>query len=224
MSLLSHDFERTFAVVTAVLFVLSVVSAGVVSADATRSNDLTLDPDIPDTESFSAPTGDGTATVDGETYDSAQAAIDAADPGDTVMLDGRFNETVVVTTPDVTLAGSGPGSALLHGDGEGDVLAIESQGVTVADLWVRNSGYSTADNDAAIFVNASQVTIRDSRVTDMTFGIWLDGVDDVDIRNNTIAGREEITQLTERGNGIQIWKTEDSVIRNNDITAVRDGL
>ncbi|MFB6223960.1 MAG: nitrous oxide reductase family maturation protein NosD [Haloarcula sp.] len=227
MSLLSHDFERTFAAVTAVLFVLSVVAAGGVSADsanATRSNDLTFDPDVPDTESFAAPSADGAATVDGETYDSAQAAIDAADPGDTVMLDGRFNETVVVTTPDVTLAGSGPGSALLHGDGEGDVLAVEADGVTVTDIWVRNSGYSTADNDAAIFVNASQVTVRDSRVTDMTFGIWLDGVDDVDIRNNTIVGREEITQLTDRGNGIQIWETEDSVIRNNDITAVRDGL
>ncbi|EMA11210.1 nitrous oxidase accessory protein [Haloarcula vallismortis] len=226
MSLLSHDFERVFAIGTVVLLVLSVVAVGMASAGATDDarDDLAFDPDVPDTDSFSAPSADGTATVDDETYDSAQAAVDAADPGDTVTLDGRFDETLVVTTPNVTLAGSGPGSALLHGDGEGDVLAVEAQGVTVTDLWIRNSGYSTATNDAAIFVNASDVTVRDSRVTDMTFGIWLDGVDNAEIRNNTIAGREEIRQLTERGNGIQIWKTEDSVIRDNDITTVRDGL
>ena len=226
MSPLSHDFERVFAIGTAVLIALSVVAVGVASASDTDDarDDLAFDPDVPDTDSFSAPSADGTATVDGETYDSAQAAVNAADPGDTVTLDGRLNETLVITTPNVTLSGSGPGSTLLHGDGKGDVLAIEAQGVTVTDLWVRNSGYSTATNDAAIFVNASDVTVRDSRVTDMTFGIWLDGVDDAEIRNNTIAGREEIRQLTERGNGIQIWKTEDSVIRDNHITTVRDGL
>ncbi|AJF26759.1 copper-binding protein [Haloarcula sp. CBA1115] len=224
MSPLSHDFERVFAVATAVLLVLSVVAVGMASAGPTGSDDLAFNPDVPETDSFTAPSADGTATVDGETYDSAQAAVDAADPGDTVTLDGRFDETLVITTRNVTLSGNGPGSALLHGDGEGDVLAVEAQGVTVADLWVRNSGYSAATNDAAIFVNGSDVTVRDSRVTDMTFGIWLDGVDDAKIRNNTIVGREEITQLTKRGNGVQIWKTEDSVIRNNDITTVRDGL
>jgi nitrous oxidase accessory protein len=227
MSPLSHDFERAFAVGTTVLLVLSVVAVGMASAGGTDSadrGDLAFDPDVPDTDSFSAPSADGTATVDGEPYDSAQAAVDAADPGDTVTLDGRFDETVVVTTPNVTLSGGGPASTLLHGDGEGDVLAVEAQGVTVTDLWVRNSGYSTATNDAAIFVNASGVTVRDSRVTDMTFGVWLDGVDNAEVRNNTIVGREEITQLTKRGNGIQIWKTEDSIIRNNDITTVRDGL
>ncbi|AUG47102.1 copper-binding protein [Haloarcula taiwanensis] len=223
---LSHDSERVFAIGTAALLVLSVVAVGMASAgeaDSARDS-LNFDPDVPDTDSFTAPSAEGTATVDGETYDSAQAAVDAASPGDTVTLDGRFDETLVVTTPNVTLAGSGPGSALLHGDGDGDVLAVEARGVSVTGLWVRNSGYSTADNDAAIFVNASEVSVRDSRVTDMTFGIWLNGVDDTEIRSNTIVGREEIRQLTKRGNGIQIWKTEDSVIRNNDITTVRDGL
>ncbi|WP_336338866.1 nitrous oxide reductase family maturation protein NosD [Haloarcula brevis] len=223
MSPLSHDFERAFAVGTAALLVLSVVAVGVASADSTR-DDLAFDPDVPDTGSFSAPTADGTATVDGETYDSAQAAVDAADPGDTVRLDGRFDETVAVDTANLTLAGSGPGTALLHGDGEGDVLTVDAPGVTVAGLWVRNSGYSTAENDAAVYVNASRVTVRDSRVTDMTFGVWLNGVNDAHIVNNTVVGRADIARLTDRGNGIQIWKTEDSVVRNNDITAVRDGI
>jgi nitrous oxidase accessory protein len=223
MSTLSHDFERAFAVTTAVLLVVSVVAVGLASADGTR-DDLAFDPDVPDTDSFSAPSAEGTATVDGRTYDSAQAAVDAAAPGDTVRLDGRFDETLVVDTANLTLAGSGPGTALLHGDGEGDVLTVDAPGVTVAGLWVRNSGYSTAENDAAVYVNASRVTVRDSRVTGMTFGVWLNGVSDARVENNTVVGRADITRLTDRGNGIQIWKTEDSVVRNNDITTVRDGI
>ncbi len=81
-----------FAVGTAVLLVLSVVAVGMASAgeaDGTR-DDLAFDPDVPDTGSFTTPSADGTATVDGQTYDSAQAAVDAADSGDTVTLDGRF--------------------------------------------------------------------------------------------------------------------------------------
>ncbi|WP_424004349.1 nitrous oxide reductase family maturation protein NosD [Haloarcula salina] len=221
----SHGLERAFAVAIAAVLVVSVVAASVASAGGGGpGDDLAFDPDVPDTESFSAPSADGTATVDGETYESLQAAVDAADPGDTVRVDGRFDETVVVATRNVTLAGSGPGRALLHGDGEGDVLTVDAAGVTVAGLWVRNSGYSTAENDAAVYVNASRVTVRDSRVTDTTFGVWLNGVSDARIANNTIVGRAEITRLTDRGNGIQIWKTEDAVVRNNDITTVRDGI
>ncbi|GGN84966.1 MULTISPECIES: nitrous oxide reductase family maturation protein NosD [Haloarcula] len=215
--------ERAFALATAVLVVLSVLTVAA-SGSKQPAGDLAFDPEVPDTDGFTAPTTDGTATVDGETYESLQAAVDAADRGETVRLDGRFDETVVVDTPNVTLAGSGAGTALLDGRGEGTVLAVEASGVTVRDLWVRNSGYSAADNDAAIYVNASGVTVRDSRVTAMTFGIWLNDASDARILDNTVVGREAVTPLTARGNGVQIWKSEDVVVRGNHITTVRDGI
>ncbi|MFC6865290.1 nitrous oxide reductase family maturation protein NosD [Halomicroarcula sp. GCM10025817] len=220
----THRAERAFAVATATVLVLSVVAAAAVAGQDRPDGDLVFDPDVPETDGFSAPAADGTATVAGESYDSLQRAVDVAEPGQTVRVDGRFDETVTVRTANLTIVGGEPGSALLHGDGEGDVLTVDAPGVTVSDLWVRNSGYSTAENDAAVLVNASHVTVRDSRITDMTFGVWLNGVSDARVVNNTIVGREEITRLTDRGNGIQIWKTEDSIIRNNAITTVRDGL
>ncbi|MFC7021017.1 MULTISPECIES: nitrous oxide reductase family maturation protein NosD [Haloarcula] len=220
----THRAERAFVLATVVVLVLSVVAAAAVAGQDRPEDDLAFDPAVPETDAFSAPRADGTATVSGETYASLQRAVDAAEAGQTVRVEGRFDETVTVETPNLTVVGEGPGSALLHGDGEGDVLTVEATGVTVRGLWVRNSGYSTAENDAAVRVNASHVTIRDSRITEMTFGVWLNGVSDATVANNTIVGREEITRLTDRGNGIQIWKTEDSTIRNNDITTVRDGL
>lgn len=170
------------------------------------------------------PDEDGIATVAGEEYESVSAALAAAQPGDTVHLDGRFDERVVVRTPNVTLAADHSDAAVIDGGGEGDTLTVDAAGVTVRDLWVRNSGYEADTNDAAVMVNASGVTIQDSRITEATFGIWLDGVSDARVVNNTIVGREEVTPLTERGNGIQIWKTEHSLIENNRITDVRDGI
>jgi nitrous oxidase accessory protein len=218
--------ERAFAVAAALALLCSLgaaaaVAPGDASSDSAPSG---FEPSVPDTDAYEAPTADGVATVDGESYDSLQRAVAAAEPGATVTVDGRLDGTVVVRTPNVTIAGSGVDSALLHGDGEGDVLTIRAPGVTVRDLWVRNSGRDASGNDAAVFINASGVTVQDSRITRTTFGVWLNGVSDARVSNTTIVGREEITTLSQRGNGIQVWNTEDSVIRNNDITTVRDGL
>jgi nitrous oxidase accessory protein len=217
--------ERVFAVSSAVVLVVVLVAAGVAtgSTPAERGDDVQVTlPSVDANET--GPLSDGVARVHGETYQTVEAALAAASPGDTVHLDGRFDERVVVSTPNVTLAAQGPDSAVIDGGGTGETLTIDADGVTVRGVWIRNSGYEAATNDAAVFVNGSHVTLRESRVTDATFGVWLDGVTDAHIVNNTITGREEVRPLTDRGNGIQIWKTNQSVIANNRITDVRDGI
>jgi nitrous oxidase accessory protein len=218
--------ERAFAVAAAVALVCSLGAAAAVAPDSSASERSTpgFDPSVPDTDAYEAPTADGVATVGGESYGSLQRAAAAAEPGETVTVDGRLDGRVVVRTPNLTIAGSGADSALLHGTGEGDVLTVRAPGVTVRDLWVRNSGYDASGNDAVVFVNASDVTVRDGRITAATFGVWLNGVSGARVENTTIVGREGIDDRSDRGNGIQIWDTEDSVIRNNDVTAARDGL
>jgi nitrous oxidase accessory protein len=153
-----------------------------------------------------------------------QAAVTAAEPGETVVLRGRLDGPVTVNESNVTLT-SAPGTlALVQGNGEGDVLTINGRNVTVDGVWMRNSGYDTAENDAGIWVNGTGARIVDSRVSNVTFGIWIDGVDDVRIENNTIVGRESVYPLSNRGNGIQIWKSEGSTVTDNRITDVRDGI
>ncbi|MFB6079781.1 MAG: nitrous oxide reductase family maturation protein NosD [Haloferacaceae archaeon] len=179
---------------------------------------------VPDEYSFSPPTREGVATVDGRRFDSVQAAVDAAHPGDVIRLAGRFDERVVVDVSNVTLTSERGTLALIDGSGEGDVLTIDGDDVTVRHVWVRNSGYDPASNDAAVWVNGTNATVVDGRVTETTFGIWLDGVDGARVVNNTIVGRERIHPLSDRGNGIEIWKTTNTRIRDNRITDVRDGV
>lgn len=186
--------------------------------------DVSFDPPVVRDPTFDAPTQDGVARVDGERYGTVRAALDAAAPGDTVRLRGRFDETVTVETPNVTLAGAGPNRTLLHGPGEGDVLTLAAPNVTVHGLWVRNAGFETSENDAAVWVEGDGTTFRDGRVTRTTFGIWVNGSSDVRLVDNTVVGRESVTPLTDRGNGIQLWYAHDAYVAGNRITDVRDGI
>ncbi len=221
--------ERGFAALAVAAVVLSALTVVAAPAPAAAGSDLAFEPTVPSEYDFATSPGDadrpaGTATVDGESYDRVAAALAAADPGDTVRLAGRFDERVTVDTTGVTLTAD-PGSlAVIDGGGEDDVLTIEAADVTVERLWIRNGGWATEDNDAGVWVAGANATVVDSRITDMTFGVWVDGVDDVSVRNNTIVGRESVTPLSYRGNGVQLWRTSDSVVHDNRITDVRDGI
>ncbi|WP_458207832.1 nitrous oxide reductase family maturation protein NosD [Haladaptatus sp. NG-SE-30] len=222
---MATTFERGFALVAIVTLLVSVVAVvGTGAADAGRSNALAFDAPVPDEYSFTPTDERPIATVDGRQFESAQKAVNAADPGDTVTLTGRFEESVVVDTPNVTLT-STPGSfAVIDGGGHGNVLTVNGDDVTVQRVWVRNSGFDAASNDAGVWVNGTNTSVVDSRVTETTFGVWIDGVDGIRVLNNTIVGRESVRPLSYRGNGVQIWKTSNTVVSDNRITDVRDGL
>ncbi|MEF8843059.1 MAG: nitrous oxide reductase family maturation protein NosD [Haloarculaceae archaeon] len=220
--------ERGFAGLAVAVLVASLLAVGAApggaSAGTGTSHGLAFDPNVPDEYAFDVPTRDGVATVDDREFDSLQAAVVAAEPGDTVVLSGRFDERVTVNTSDLTLLSASGRMAVVEGGGEGDTLTLNGENVTVRRVWVRNSGRDASGNDAGVWVNGTGARVVDSRVTEITFGIWVDGVDDVLVRNTTVVGREEVTPLSYRGNGIQLWKTEGSRVFGNRITDVRDGI
>ncbi|CQH44286.1 ABC-type transport system periplasmic substrate-binding protein (probable substrate copper) [Halobacterium hubeiense] len=221
--------ERWFAAVAVVLLVASV---GAVVADpggeASGSPEVAFDAPVPAEYDFGLSAvgerGDGYAAIDGERYDTLAAAVGAAEPGDTVAVHGHVAGPVSVETPNVTIAGESPSQSVVSGEAEGDIVTVNASGVTVRDVWVRNAGYSTADNDAAVWVAAPDATLADARVTNTTFGVWVDGVPDATVRNTTIVGRESIDRLSNRGNGVQLWRANDAELADNRITDVRDGV
>ncbi len=218
--------ESWFAGAAVVVLVLALAGAVVAGADDAGDEDVSgWTPDVPDVHDVEEPTEPGVATVNGETYDSAQEALNAAEPGETVVLDGRFDERVVVSTPDVRIVGAdGTDSALIDGGGEDTVLWIDADNVTVEGVWLRESGYERSTEDAGVFVNGTDATLSELRITESTFGVWIDGVSGTTIENASIAGREDVYPVVQRGNGIHVWNAEDVVLRDNHITTVRDGI
>ncbi|WP_049981056.1 nitrous oxide reductase family maturation protein NosD [Halolamina rubra] len=217
--------ERGFvALVVVVAAALAGVTFAPAAAGAAPVPAADADAERPDGFAFDPVTESGVATVGDESFDSVQAAVDAAEPGETVLLRGRFDERVVVNTTGVTIATAPDARAVIDGGQEGDVLTVEAANVTVRDVWIRNSGMDTSTNDAGVWVDAPNVTVADSRLTEITFGVWVDGVDDAVLRNNTIVGREDVTPRSYRGNGIQLWKTAGTLVAENRITDARDGI
>ncbi|MFT4920910.1 MAG: nitrous oxidase accessory protein [Haloarculaceae archaeon] len=174
--------------------------------------------------SFDMPERDGVARVDGKTYESIDGALNAADPGDTVVIDGVVSGPVTVDTSNVTVRSVDGAWGVVDAGGDGDAVTVAADGVTIDRLWVRNSGYSAEDNDAGIFVDADDVTVRDARVTESTFGVWVDGVTDAEIANTTIVGRDDVPVRSNRGNGIQLWRARNASVHDNRITDARDGI
>jgi nitrous oxidase accessory protein len=131
---------------------------------------------------------------------------------------------VTLDTPGVTVVGTSPSESVVRGQGEGTVLTVNASDVTVRDVWVTDAGYSTTDNDAAVWVAGANATVDGVRVTNTTFGVWVDGASGATIRDSAIVGRESIARLSDRGNGIQLWEADGAVVANNTITDARDGI
>lgn len=215
--------EAAFPLVVAALLVASAVAPLVAATPKTTDQDA-FDLDVEETYEPPSIPEETSARVDDRTFESAQAAIDAADPGDTVVLEGRFDERLTVAERDVTITTRE--GALVDAGGEGRVLTVRSENVTVEGVWLRNSGYDTDSEDAGVFLagGANGTTLRGLYLSEITFGVWVDGADEVTVADSRIEGREDIERRSERGNGINLWETKDTVIRGNEITDVRDGI
>ena len=197
-------------------------ASGAAGPNASVASELDVATDFAAT-GVSAPDRDGTATVDGESFASAQAAVDAAAAGETVVLDGRFDERVNATVDDLRIVAS-DGGAVIDGGGEGRVLTLSGENVTVSGVWVRGSGSDLGTEDAGVFVAGDRARIESVRITDTAYGIWIDGADEAVIEDVRIDGREEVFPVTDRGNGIHLFETRGTVIRDSEITHTRDGI
>ncbi len=155
------------------------------------------------------PTGverDHNVVVDGDTYNSIQEAVDAADEGDTISVaKGTYVEEVVIDH-NLTLVGtSGAGETTIDGDGDNvltitsDVTDLEISGFTITGggRGITTSGSLTnatinihdvvvSGNDGAGLyfsggdeqLTDTDLTIADSEVTDNSGGgIYIDRID-----------------------------------------------
>lgn len=76
-----------------------------------------------------------------EDFTTIQEAVDAAEPGDLVLIDeGVYNEAVDVTTDDVTLRGVDRNEVVLDGEFEleNGVRTLDADGVVVENMTARN--------------------------------------------------------------------------------------
>ncbi|WFM71252.1 nitrous oxide reductase family maturation protein NosD [Halomonas sp. CKK8] len=152
-----------------------------------------------------------------------QPLIEQASDGDRLMLpEGRYPGPLVI---DRTLTLTGAPGAVIDAGGEGHAVVLEAPKIVLEGVTIENWGANLTDMDAGIFVEESATgsVIRDSRLTGPGFGIWLDAVAGVAVRDNVIRGDESL-RSQDRGNGIHLFNVRDVTVEGNDIRHTRDGI
>jgi nitrous oxidase accessory protein len=151
------------------------------------------------------------------------AAIDKAAAGDTVRIErGYFEEHLVIAKP---LVLQGAGRPTISGGNRGDVIRVKAKDVVIDGLIVRDSGDDLTAQNAGIYVEpgSDRMQLRNSVLAYNLFGIWLQKVNDVEIRDNVITGKRDLASA-QRGNGIQLYDTERAQVVGNKISFARDGI
>ena len=151
-----------------------------------------------------------------------QVRIDAAQPGDRIEIAAGTYTGDLYIDKAVTLVGTG--RPVLRGSGSGSVVRVRAAGVTLEGLDIDGGGAGDLGRDTSgIHVAAPRVTIRDVRVRQALFGIYLRESDDAVIEGSRIAGIPD-RDPGEVGSGIHIWNSQRFHLDDIEIVGTRDGI
>lgn len=152
-----------------------------------------------------------------------QLAINAAQSGDTLRLtEGTYSGSVNI---DRSLTLLGNKKSILDGEGTGHVVIVSAPNVLIKGLTLQHSGNDLDTEDSAIFVTkkGDQARIENNYFENNLMGVYLKGPDSAVVSDNVIIG-SQFHRVNDRGNGVYLWNTPGSVIKNNDIRYGRDGI
>lgn len=149
-----------------------------------------------------------------------QQAIDKAKPDSKLTLPaGVYRGNIVIDKP-LILDGKDQ-KAIIEGDGNGTVITIRSNRVTIKNLTIRHSGEEHERVDAGISLKkVKQCHILRNKITDCLFGIDMAETTHSDIVGNYITSKPFALGL--RGDGIRLWYSNDNHLSDNHLYKSRD--
>lgn len=159
---------------------------------------------------------------DGKQFNTIKSAIAFAKGGDVILINkGVYAEGEILIDKPMTIRGVG--FPVVDGKNNSQVIRVQAIGAVIEGLDVRNTGYSSSYDWAAIkVVNSRNVIIRNNRLSNNSAGVYLQNTSYSEISGNVIQGNA--TDEMESGNAIHCWKSNNLRIVNNSLTGHRDGL
>jgi len=141
--------------------------------------------------------------------------------GTIVVHPGTYRDSTIIVAMPVRIIGEG--DAVLDGDGMRQIMTVTADSVTVQGLHFENVGVAFTEDLAAIkVVRASHCEIRNNRIDNAFFGVYLQEVSGCVVDANTL--RASRLRDATSGNGIHLWHSRDITITGNRITGHRDGI
>jgi len=151
-----------------------------------------------------------------------QARVDAALPGATVVVEGgTYRGDLYVDRPLRLLGRNRP---RLVGSGKGSVVRIRAPDVVVEGFDIDGlAGGDLVADSSGVHVAASGAVVRDCRIANTLFGVYVREAPGVRVEGNVIRGIPG-REVGEKGSGIHVWNTAGFTFVDNDIADARDGI
>jgi nitrous oxidase accessory protein len=151
-----------------------------------------------------------------------QSQIDRAAAGSTLEIGpGTYRGDLVIDRP---LRLIGRGRPRLVGSGRGSVVRVRADDVLIEGFDIDGLGGGDLGRDASgIHVAAARATIRDCRIVNTLFGVYLREANDATVERSTIHGIRG-KDPGEKGSGIHVWDTIGFRLTGNELVDVRDGF
>ncbi|TGQ72948.1 MULTISPECIES: nitrous oxide reductase family maturation protein NosD [unclassified Mesorhizobium] len=152
-----------------------------------------------------------------------QTILDAAAPGDVLLLATGRHRGPVSITKRVTLQGQA--GAIVEGDGQGSVITVETANAAVRGLEIVGSGSNLDAMDAGVFVKetAKGAIVEGNAILGNLYGIYLHGAAGAVARGNRIEGMRT-GRTNQAGNGVSVWNAPGAKVVGNQISFGRDGI
>jgi len=151
-----------------------------------------------------------------------QARVDAARAGATVEVGpGEYVGDLVVDKP---LRLVGLGRPRLVGAGDGSVVRVRADDVTIEGFDVDGrEGGDLGRDSAGIHTSGARTTIRDCRIREALFGIYVREASGIVVERCTVRGIHG-RDPGEKGSGIHVFNTVGFRFTGNEVVDVRDGF
>ena len=148
--------------------------------------------------------------------------ISAAKSGDRVFLKkGTYFIYGLEINKALTLEGDK--DAVIDACSKGSGIVVTSDGVTILNLKIQNTGLSYLEDRGGIKIMTSKkCRIENCVVINCLFGIYLSRSEDCVVKNNRVVG----THLSESqtGNAIHLFTCKNISVENNKVSHHRDGI
>lgn len=150
--------------------------------------------------------------------DTLTSVLEQAADGDSVRVVGGIHHGPFVVGKSLALRGEG--RPVLDGGGRGTVVSLLASDARMEGFDVRSSGTSLDEENSGIAVGAPRVVVRDNRLEDVLFGIYLRRAPSSLVEDNVVRGMD--LDLPRRGDAIRVWYSNGVRVRGNRVSHARD--
>ncbi len=149
--------------------------------------------------------------------DDLQGLIDGAEAGSELLVPAGTYSPIVIDKP-ITLQGIG--NPVIDGHGEGTVVTINADDVTITGFTIRSSGRSLDHEDSGVFAQGARITVTHNVFEDVLFGIYLRLGEDSVITHNVIGAKD--LESGRRGDPVKLWESPRTLFADNSVQSGRD--